>query len=304
MFANVHNSCFCFAVWNKTKPKTNMDTPPFYQSALSARANWYEKLARTGLMALGLVYCLIGTLTFMAAFEAGGKTKQDTDQEGVFRFVLAQPFGHLLLGLIALGLACYAFWRLLEALLDPAHQAVTPKRIGRRIGYASSGLFYGSLAFVAASLALGNGSGTGQQDSRQHLAAQLLAQPYGQWLLSLVALGTLLVGAYQIYRALSGKYRKKIETAKIKAEAKNMLIRAGLIGYVARGLVWMLIAYLFWRAAVHANAREAGGTEKAFQVLEHASYGSLLLGSLALGLICYGVFMFVRARAESLPANF
>jgi hypothetical protein len=77
-----------------------------------------------------------------------------------------------------------------------------------------------------------------------------------------------------------------------------MLIRAGKVGYMARGLVWMLIGYFFLQAALHANAQEAGGTKKAFALLEHGTYGSLVLGVVALGLICYGVFMFVRAKCE------
>jgi hypothetical protein len=266
-------------------------------------ARWVENLAKAGFIALGIVYCLVGALAFMAAFEIGGKNVQDTDQKGAFQFILEQPFGPVLLGLVALGLACYTIWRLLQAGLDPERKGSDAKGIARRIGYAFSGLFYGSLAFYAASLALGNGSQSSQGDSRQNLARELLQQPFGQWLVGLVAVGTMLLGAYQIYRAVSGKYRRKIQESKLRTEYKAMLVRAGLVGYIARGLVWILIGYLFLQAALHANAREAGGTEKAFQLLEHATLGSLLLGLVALGLSCYGVFMFVRARCEVVNGN-
>jgi hypothetical protein len=231
-----------------------------------------------------------------------GKTTQDTDKQGVFQFILEQPFGKVLLGLVALGLACYTIWRFMQAFMDLEGKGSDAKGVGRRIGYAFSGLIYGFLAFYAAKLALGNG-GSGQGDSRQSLVQELLQQPYGQLLVGLVALGTLALGLYQIYRAVSGSYRKKIETSKIKPQFKTMLIRAGKAGYSARGVVWILIAYLFGRAALHANPQEAGGTDKAFQLLEHGTYGSLLLGVVALGLICYGVFMFVRARCEVIRAT-
>jgi hypothetical protein len=261
-------------------------------------SDWVENLAKAGFIALGIVYCLVGTLAFMAAINVGGKTTQDTDQKGAFQFLLDQPHGRLLLGLVALGLVCYTIWRLIQAVLDPERKGTDAKGLARRTGYAFSGLFYGALAFYAANLALGQSTSSGQGDSRQTLARELLQQPFGQWLVGLVAVATMVLGGYQIYRALSGKYRKKIQESKLRTEYKTMLIRAGLVGYIARGLVWILIGYLFLRAALHANAREAGGTDKAFALLEHGTYGSLLLGAVALGLICYGVFMFVRARCE------
>jgi hypothetical protein len=62
--------------------------------------------------------------------------------------------------------------------------------------------------------------------------------------------------------------------------------------------VWLVIAFLFLRAALYARASEAGNTGKAFQFIETTPYGSPLLGALGVGLIAYGVFNFVRARYE------
>lgn len=274
-----------------------MNIPTISPSQVKPAPGWSRNLARVGFVALGVVYCLVGALAFMAAFELEGKTTQDTDQQGAFQFILDQHYGRILLGLVALGLVCYAVWRLLQAVLDPENKGHDAKGIARRIGYAFSGLFYGVLAYYAANLAFGNSNG-GQGDSRQTLARELLHQPYGQWLVGLLALGTVAFGVYQIYRALSGKYRKKIQESKLPTQHINMLIRAGKVGYIARGVVWILIGYLFGKAALNANAQEAGGTEKAFSLIEQGTFGSVLLGIMALGLICYGVFMFVRARSE------
>jgi hypothetical protein len=59
-----------------------------------------------------------------------------------------------------------------------------------------------------------------------------------------------------------------------------------------------VIAFLFFRAAFHAAASEAGSTGKAFRFIENSPLGSLLLGLLGLGVIAYGVFNFIRARYE------
>ena len=84
----------------------------------------------------------------------------------------------------------------------------------------------------------------------------------------------------------------------LKHELEEKMIKAGKFGYMARGVVWFLVGWLFIKAAMENNSQEAGGTGSAFQFLENSSYGSFLLGAVALGLICYGVFMFMRARYQ------
>jgi hypothetical protein len=68
---------------------------------------------------------------------------------------------------------------------------------------------------------------------------------------------------------------------------------------VARGLVWLIIAFLLLKAALHADSAEAGDSGKAFLFIENTHYGSYLLGMIGIGLIAYGVFNFIRARYES-----
>ncbi|MDO6391417.1 DUF1206 domain-containing protein [Pontibacter sp. BT731] len=266
------------------------------------RPEWVVRFARVGLIAKGVVYCLVGALAFMAAFELGGQTTEEAGKTGVFQFILEQPYGKVLLAIVAAGMLCYTLWRFIQAFRDTEEKGSDAKGIGKRIGYAFSGAVYGVLAFTAAQLLLGNGGG-GNGDSRQSLARELLSQPFGQWLLGAVAVGTMIMGIYQFYRAYSGKYMSKVQAQQLKPELRTSLVRAGLVGYIARGVVWLIIGYLLLRAALTSNSREAGSSSEAFQFLEEASYGSYLLGILALGLICYGVFMFVRAKCEVISAK-
>lgn len=264
----------------------------------STQPQWVKRFAKLGLMAKGVVYCLVGILAFMAAFEIGGSSERDLNKQGIFRFILHQPFGQFLLALVATGLVCYALWRLTQAFLDTERKGTDAKGIGRRLGYGFSGLSYGFLAYGSFRMVLGNQGNQGGDSSRQSLVGELLQKPFGQWLVGLIGVGIIGIGLYQIYRAWSGKYLKNVRTSSIKTELKEMIIRSGKIGYIARGVVWGLIGYLFIKAALEANASEAGGSSRAFAFLEKASYGSFLLGAVALGLFCYGIFMFVRARYE------
>jgi hypothetical protein len=263
----------------------------------SPRPEWIVRFARIGLIAKGIVYCLVGALAFMAAFELDGRNEQSAGKSGVFQYIMEQPYGKLLLALVVAGMLCYTLWRFIQAIRDTEEKGADAQGIGRRIGYAFSGAVYGALAFTAAQLVLGNGGGSGT-DSRQTLARELLAQPFGQWMLGAVAVGTMIMGLQQFHRAYTGKYMSKVQEGKLKPKVRQTLVRAGLVGYIARGFVWLIIGYLLLRAAIKSNFREAGSSSRAFQFLEEVSFGSYLLGALALGLICYGVFMFVRAKCE------
>src|SRR5688572_23936883 len=84
----------------------------------SAPPAWIKRFAKTGLVTKGVVYCLIGVLAFMAAFNISGGRTQDASKQGIFQVILEQPFGKFLLGLVALGLLFYAIWRLIQAIKD------------------------------------------------------------------------------------------------------------------------------------------------------------------------------------------
>ena len=262
----------------------------------SAPPEWVKNFAKAGLTAKGVVYCLVGIIAFMAAFELGGKSTEGAGKTGVFQTILEQPFGKWLLGLVALGLLCYAIWRLIQAVQDTDRKGSDAKGSAKRLRYAFSGIVYGGLAFMAAKLALGNGGGGG--DSRQTLVRELLQQPFGQWLVGILAVAIMLTGLYQIYYGYSEKYKKKVSGAGLKSDVEGKMIKAGKLGYIARGIVWLVIGYLFLQAALKSDAQEAGGSSSAFAFLEQSSYGSFILGAVAIGLICYGVFMFMRAKYQ------
>ena len=257
---------------------------------------WIVAFARFGLLAKGIVYCLIGLLAFMAAFELNGRSESEADKQGVFKFVLKQPFGKVILLLIAIGLSLYSLWRLLQALKDTERKGENLKGLASRAGFLFSGVLYGGFAVAAFKMVAGlNQDSSG--DSRETFARALLSQPLGQWLLGLVGLGVIGSGLKQVYKGFSERYKKDTETARLKHKTEAMLVRAGKIGYVARGIVWMVIGYFFIRAALDLNPSEAGGTSQVFQFLE-GTFGSVLLGIVAIGLVCYGGFMFMRVKYQ------
>jgi len=163
----------------------------------------------------------------------------------------------------------------------------------KRLRYFLSGITYLLLAYSAVQVLLYSQQSNGDQN--QHWAGEILSKPLGQWLLGIGALLIAAIGIYQIHYGVSEKYKKHVQGSGHHSHIEKQLLLSGKVGYIARGLVWLIIAYLLINAALHASASEAGDTGKALQLVE-GSFGSILLGALSVGLMLYGVFNFIRAR--------
>ncbi len=257
--------------------------------------NKKEKFARFGISAKGFVYCLIGGLTLAAAFGMGGKK---TDTGGVLTTLSEQPFGQALLGITALGLLGFVFWRLYQAIVDPEDVGNDLNGVFTRIAYSVSAIFYGALAFTAVRMIFSGGSGN-SGGGRESTVSTLLSKPYGQILVGL--LGAIFLGKaiFQFYRAYSGKFKKKVQAAELDNRAEQLVLNTGYVGYTARGIVMGVISYLTFHAAFTANSSEAGGTKEAFSFLQN-EFGTFILAIIAAGLFAYGFFMFVKARYRTI----
>lgn len=254
-------------------------------------------VARAGLATKGVVYCLIGLIAFMAAFQLGGQSTSDASTTGALQFTEDFPAGRWLLLAIGIGLFCYALWRVVEAFTQKNKENEGWKKWGNMLRLLFSGIGYLSLGIVALRLALNMGKSSGG-NTNQKVASGILDQPMGEWLLGLLALILAGVGVYQVYYALSEKYKKHISSLPYDGNVSSLLLKTGKLGYVARGIVWVILAWMLLKAALSESASEAGDTSKAFDFLQEGGYGSLLLGAVSAGFICYGIFSFVRARHE------
>ncbi len=262
----------------------------------SVPGKWVKHLAQVGLTAKGILYCLLGILAFMAAFELGSAT-HSISRKGVLSFIEKLVIGRVLLGLEAMGLACYSIWKLLQAAKDTEGKGTKIKGLAYRLRYAVSGASYGLLSLIAAELVFDTDGENGTGSLRQTITSAMLQNPLGQWLVIASAVVIALGGFYYIYQGLSGRYQKKIKEAGLKHTAERAMIKAGKAGYVARGIVWSIGGYLVLRAALEA---ELSGTRNAFRFLENSFHGSYLLGGVAVGLICYSLFVFMQAKFQAI----
>jgi hypothetical protein len=255
---------------------------------------WIERLARFGYAAKGVVYVLIGSLAAYGAFKGTGDSA--TDSRGALTQVVHQPYGRTMLGVVAAGLAAYALWRVVQALRDTEDKGTSWKGLSIRTGYACIGVVYLGLSYSAVQLILGHGAGKGSDETTKGWTAFALMFPLGQLFVGLVGLGVIGFGLWQCYKAFTAKFRRKWKRHEMSEQARSLATRAGQVGLVARGIVFGIIGLFLIQAAWWARAEEARGLSGALRALEQQPYGPYVLGAVALGLVAYGLYMFVEAR--------
>ena len=255
---------------------------------------WIERLARFGYAAKGVVYVLIGSLAALGAFK--GRGEGPTDSRGALTQIVHQPYGRVMLGVVAAGLAGYALWRVTQALRDTEEKGTSWKGLAVRTGYACIGVVYAGLSYSAVQLILGHGAGKGSDETTKGWTAFALMFPLGQLLVGLVGLGVVGFGLWQCYKAFTARFRRKWKRHEMSEHARTLATRAGQVGLVARGVVFGIIGLFLIQAAWWARAEEARGLSGALRALEQQPYGPYVLGAVALGLVAYGLYMFVEAR--------
>jgi len=253
--------------------------------AASSEADWMKFLARTGYAAKGVVYLVVGGLA-VQGISSGGS-------DGALSKIAQQPFGKVLLSLVAIGLLAYAAWRFVQGFADPENEGDDATSIGKRVGYIASGAVYVGLAVSAAQIVFASGGGGG---GSQGLVARVLELPFGQFLVGAVAVGILLGGLHQLYQAISAGFTEDFALGKMSATEQTWAERAGRIGHAARSVVYFVIGWLFIDAALSSTSSEVGGIGKALSTLQEQPYGPWLVGAAGVGLVCYGVYCFVMAK--------
>lgn len=254
---------------------------------------WIERIARFGYAAKGVVYMVVGALATMAAFGMGGET---TDTRGALQTIEDQPYGKFVLGTVAFGLVGYVVWRWIQAIADTDDKGSGLKGISIRIGYTCSGLVYAGLALSAAKVLIDVGDPDSSTEVQQGWVARFLSMPYGRWMVGVAGACVVGFGLYQIYKGLGAKFRKRLKLGEMSPSKRFWATLSGRVGYSARGVVFCVVGSFLIQSARHFNASEAKGLDGVLDALARWPFGPWAMGTVAAGLIAYGLYMLVEAR--------
>jgi Domain of Unknown Function (DUF1206) len=224
---------------------------------------------------------------------AAGVGGEATDPRGAMVALAEHGWTEVLLILLAAGFACYAAWRLSQALLDRGGMGTDAGGLGRRAIQLVQGLTYVALTASAISIVAGSHPRSG---GAKRAAAGVLGWPGGRELVAALGLvlGAIAVG--NAYWALSGRFKESMHTEELGARSERVVTVLGRIGFLSLTAVFAIIGWFLVKAAVEFDPHDAVSIGGALARLSRVTYGKFLLGIVATGVFAYGIFGFVQAR--------
>lgn len=249
-----------------------------------------ELLARAGFAASGVLHLLVGLIAIRLAMGGSGSA----DFSGAVEELSAQPAGPFLLWASFAACAALALWQVSDAIFDYNHLPAKDKA-GKKAKAAAQAVVFTGLALTLMSFAMGSGSGGDNKKTATDLTIAVMKAPGGVALLVLVGVGIAVTGVVYAIRGLRKSFEKQLLMPSSHT-ARTAVTVLGVAGYVAKGTVLLLTGMLIAIATLRAHPEESTGLDGGLRALRDQPFGVYLLAAVGAGLICYGVYMVVRAR--------
>src|SRR5665647_3432873 len=240
--------------------------------------------ARVGYAVNGVLHLLIAWIALQVAWAASGKS---ADQSGALQTLAGSGPGRLTPWVAVLGFLALGLWQLASALAvrtdgESSKWAVKAKGIAKAVVYLV-------LAWTSFSFAKGQPSSSKAQSA--DFTATLLQHTGGRLLVAVIGVVVMGVGVYHVMKGWTKKFLQDL------AESPGIVAtRAGVVGYVAKGVALAVVGALFMTAAAQNSSSKATGLDGALRSLRQQAVGPWLLTTVALGIAAYGVYSFARSR--------
>jgi hypothetical protein len=251
-----------------------------------------ELLERLGYVVRGALYAVMGLLALEIVLSvAGGKA---TDLTGSLVVLVSNPFGKLVLIIVAIGLAAYSLWGFTRAIYDPLHRGSDASGYMARLGFVSSALSYAAIVFFAIQLLAGSGATT--NDGTKNTISSVLTHPAGGALTILIGLVVIGVALGQFLEAYRATFARDLKGAEMSPRTRDVVVKLGRFGMFARGVIFLIIGWFVVQAGIHHDPAQTQGFSGAFVFLLAQPFGRILLGIVALGFVALGLHSFACAR--------
>ena len=250
-----------------------------------------EVLARVGLIAYGVLHLLIGWLALQVAW--GAPASKDADTSGALKTLASQPFGKILLWLVAVGLVALALWQASDAIWGYRNRE-DAKRIRKQVTSGARAVIYAALGISAASVALGSQQSSSQ--SQQQTTSGVLAWPAGRTIVVVTGLVIIGYGVAEVVKGVKKSFTEEIDTSSMSPAAREGVARLGQVGYIARGVALAVVGGLLAYATLTFDRQRAQGLDGALQTILAQPFGRFLLTAVALGFAAFGLFSILQSR--------
>ncbi len=238
--------------------------------------------ARLGYGILGVLHLLIAYIAVKVAWNVGGGSKQ-ADSSGALQTLASSTTGPVLLWVGVVGFLLLAFWNVTEGIVRRHETSDLVKLVSKGVMY----LFFAWTTFKIVAL----GRSSNSEKSTEDFTATLMSHTGGRLVVGAIGLVVLGVAGYHVYKGGTKKFLGDLEE-----HPGQWAVRAGQVGYVAKGLALFVVGFFFLYAAWTADPDKTQGLDGALKTFKEAPAGPYVLTVVAAGIAAYGVYSFARAR--------
>ena len=255
------------------------------------QSEWLDHAARIGLVAYGLVHLVIAWLAVQLAL---GDKEGSADSQGAVQQLNEQAYGEAIVWAVAIGMFLLAVWQGLEALFgyrDEEGFTQVRKRV------------------TAAGKAVDLRRDRHHRRARRHRPVVVAEERHrlhhrqGHGLAGrpgdrLQRSGWPSSASAPTWCTARGRrsFAKHINAEGKSGSTGTAYLWFGKAGYTAKGVAFGIVGAMFLYAGLTHDPKESGGLDQALHKVLQQPFGPFLLVLIALGLGCYGLFCFARAR--------
>lgn len=247
--------------------------------------------ARAGFAVSGLLHLLVGFVAIQLALGKAGQAGP-ADQAGAVAQLAAQPQGLLLLWAGFAACVALALWQTSNAVFDYG-QLEARQKVGKKLSAAGKAVVFAVIALTFAASASGNSQTSGQSTS--DFTVSIIKAPGGAFLLIAIGAATAIAGLVFVVLGVKGSFKKELRLPP-PGTARSVVTGLGVVGYVAEGVALFLVGLLFIISTINADPRESTGLDGGLKALREQPYGVYMLTAVGAGLICYGLYLIVKAK--------
>ena len=249
---------------------------------------WAVPIMRAGYAGRALVYTVVAGFSLWSIASGGEAEGTQSVMERL------SGDGWFVVVLIALGMACYAAWRLIDCIWDLEAYGTDGKGLIARAGMLVTGLVHLGIGILALTTL---GASSGGSGGTQGVIGKIMATPGGIWAIGVAGVLTMCAAVYYVHKAVTEGYREDL-AANHFTRNWNEVLKVGVLGQgVVVGILGLLLVY----AALQTDPGQAGGLGAAFEWLREKSYGTVLVTILCTGLLAFAVFCMVNALYRIVP---
>lgn len=259
---------------------------------IGKRKNIVQYFPKYGCISTGIIYSAIGTLAILSFLKIrhGG-----ADEGSLLALLNHMKAGKIFVWVILSGTVCYIIWRIYEAITDPYGYGGSLRGSLKRIGIALSTI--ADVLIVYAAIRILSGAADTPLDGKptevRNMVRAILKTQDGNWIIIATGLCVFGTAIVQFLYGVTRGYKERINIDRFNHLVKRLIHSFAWFGYFARGVILGIMGFFFVKAGLLHNPEYVVNTDKAFDFIgDHV--GHLYFIIIAVGTICYGLFMFAQ----------